>query len=138
MTRREALEDVGFLDETFFMYGEDIDWCQRFQKAGWKRLYFTGAAAIHYGGGSSSNAPVRFYIEQQRAILQYFKKHHNLIERRGFLVSMWIYHVVRIVGHGINYLLPGSNREDVVLKMKRSMASIRWLLGVEANPLGGN
>jgi len=129
MTRRNALDDVGYLDETFFMYGEDIDWCRRFYNAGWKRVYFADAAAIHFGGGSSSNAPIRYYVEQQRAVLQYFRKHHSLLSQTGFIGSLWFYHLARILGHGSKYLLSASNHANLGFKIKRSVACIRWLLG---------
>ena len=77
LVRREALNEVGLLDEAFFMYGEDMDWCKRFWAGGWKVTFVPSAEAIHYGGASSANAPVRFYIERQRADLQYWKKHHT-------------------------------------------------------------
>jgi hypothetical protein len=70
MVRREALDQVGLLDESHFIYGEDIDWCKRFHKAGWKVVFFPAAQAIHYGGASSSSAPIKFYIEKQKANLQ--------------------------------------------------------------------
>jgi GT2 family glycosyltransferase len=129
LTRRSALDAVGPLDESFFMYGEDIDWCRRFGDAGWKRVYFAGAASIHYGGGSSSNAPIRFYVEQQRALLQYFSKHHNLANRAGLVASLWVYHLARVFGHGLSYLTPGAKRESPGPKIRRSVACIRWLMG---------
>jgi len=129
MTRRKALDEVGYLDDTFFMYGEDIDWCKRFHDAGWKCVYFAGAAAIHFGEGSSSQAPIRFYVEQQRALLRYFRKHHNLLSQFGLIGSLWLYHVARILGHGSKYLLSASNHANLAFKIKRSVASIRWLLG---------
>lgn len=48
MVRREALEAVGSLDERFFLYFEDTDWCRRFWQAGWRVVYFTGAKMVHY------------------------------------------------------------------------------------------
>lgn len=128
MTRRRTLEDVGLLDERFFMYGEDIDFSRRVHDAGWKRLFLADAAAVHYGGGSSSNAPVRFYIEQQKANLQYFRKHHGFAAQMGFLGSAWLYHVVRIVGHGFEYVC----RRDRTVggKIQQSAACVRWLLGL--------
>src|SRR5665648_483189 len=54
MVRRKALEQVGPLDEQFFIYSEDIDWCRRFCDADWEIVFFPEAKAIHYGGGSSS------------------------------------------------------------------------------------
>ncbi len=131
MTRKSALDQVGFLDERFFMYGEDIDWCKGYHAAGWKRVYLAGAAAIHYGGGSSANAPIRFYIEQHRAMSLYFKKHHNLLNQFGFMGSLWIYHLARIFGHGLRSLFSNPSNEQRVFKIKRSVACLRWLLGIK-------
>jgi len=53
MVRREAQKEVGFLDENFFFYGEDLDWCFRFKEKGWKVLYNPKVKIIHYKGASS-------------------------------------------------------------------------------------
>jgi GT2 family glycosyltransferase len=136
MTRRNALREVGGLDERFFMYGEDIDWCRRFRNAKWKNVYLAEASSVHYGGGSSSNSPVRFYIEKHRANFQYFKKHHNPFAQIGFWVDVFLFHVVRIVGHGFRYLLPGCDRNERSYKIKRSMACLGWLLGLRPDAIG--
>jgi GT2 family glycosyltransferase len=48
MVRRSAIEKVGLLDERYFLYFEDTDWCRRFWQAGWRVVYFTGAKMVHY------------------------------------------------------------------------------------------
>jgi len=48
MVRKEAMEQVGLLDDTFFMYGEDLDWSYRLTKAGWKIWYFAETKIIHH------------------------------------------------------------------------------------------
>lgn len=53
MVRRETLNQVGILDEDFFFYGEDIDWCYRIKEAGWKVTYNPSTKIIHYEGVSS-------------------------------------------------------------------------------------
>jgi GT2 family glycosyltransferase len=53
MIRSAALKEVGLLDENFFFYGEDIDWCFRFKEKGWKVLYYPKVKIIHYKGASS-------------------------------------------------------------------------------------
>jgi GT2 family glycosyltransferase len=52
LVRREAMQRVGLLDEDFFFYGEETDWCRRFAQAGWKLGLTPVGEIIHYGGGS--------------------------------------------------------------------------------------
>jgi GT2 family glycosyltransferase len=56
LIRREALDDVGPLDERFWMYGEDLDWCRRFWDHGWQVLYWPGATVVHVKGGSATKS----------------------------------------------------------------------------------
>lgn len=95
LVRKEAFERVGLLDEDFFIYAEDLDWCRRCWNAGWRVVFFPGSQAIHYRGGSSANDPARFAAEQQRALLQYWEKHHGSIGRLGIRVIIRFRHLVR-------------------------------------------
>jgi GT2 family glycosyltransferase len=128
MVRREALEEVGLLDERFFMYGEDIDWSYRFHLAGWKRVYFSGASALHYGAASSSAAPVRFYAEMQRANLQFWKKHHTRLEVFAHEATLWLHLAIRIVGYAFVYMFVKSSRTETSMKIDRSLKlmTMRW------------
>lgn len=53
MVRTKAMQQVGYFDEDYFMYGEDIDWCYRFWQKGWKIMYHPSVKVIHYKGASS-------------------------------------------------------------------------------------
>jgi len=114
VVRREALNQVGLLDGRFFIYSEDIDWCRRFWNAGWEVAFFPGSQAIHYRGGSSSNAPVKFAIEQDRAVLQYWKKYHQIPSQVAILFIMALKHVLRI-GAGVLFLLIRSSKKTNTL-----------------------
>ena len=131
MARREALDQVGLLDERFFMYGDDLDWSMRFHLAGWRVVFYSEAEALHYGGASSANAPVRFYIEMQRANFQYWKKFHGNVSFFFYLLTVWLNHAVRTIGYGLVYLTKRSLRSIALFKMKRSFACIRWLMGLK-------
>lgn len=74
--RRAAMERVGLFDEAFFMYGEDLDYCQRMRQAGWKVLYHPGAAVTHYLGVSSATNPDRALREFYRAMRLFYRKHY--------------------------------------------------------------
>jgi GT2 family glycosyltransferase len=75
MVRREAVEQVGLLDEAFWMYGEDIDWAYRIKRAGWKVLYYPRVTALHVKRAASRNNP-RTRLEFQRASLIFYRKHY--------------------------------------------------------------
>jgi len=128
LVRREALDGVGLLDESFFMYAEDMDWCRRFWKGGWKVIYVPSAEAIHYGGASSGNAPVRFYIEKQRADLQYWKKHHSSVAVGCYFLILCLQQVLRAIGYTLAFGLKKKNRSAYRAKISRSMACLRWML----------
>lgn len=129
MIPRAALQQVGGLDERFFMYGEDIDWCQRFHEAGWRVVFFPNAEALHYGAASSGEAPTRFYVEMRRANLQYFRKHHGRLGAVGYQLAIWIHELVRVAVYSVVYRCSRRRRPDAAIKATRSVYCLRWLLG---------
>jgi len=95
--RREALDQVGLLDEELFMYGDDVDWCRRARNAGWEVVFYPGAKAIHDRGKTTVAYPVRFAIAQQRSVLHYWKKHHAVLGVIGIRTIMLLHHGLRYV-----------------------------------------
>jgi GT2 family glycosyltransferase len=75
--RRAAIEQVGMLDEDFFMYGEDIDWCYRFKQAGWVNYYYPKTQILHLKGASSKRKPVKIVYEFHRAMWLFHRKHYK-------------------------------------------------------------
>jgi hypothetical protein len=126
--RRQALDKVGPLDEEFFMYGEDIDWCYRFHQAEERVVFFAETQAIHVGGASSAVAPIRFSVEKQRANWQVFRKHFGFAKRFGLLFAEILHNATRAVGYGVLYALKQSDRSESLLKYRRSVACLGWLI----------
>lgn len=137
VVRRTALDRVGLLDPQFFMYGEDVDWCYRFHQAGEQMVFFADAEAIHYGGASSANAPLRFYLENCRANWQYWRKHHGWLSQMAFLASSGTYHLVRFLGFAAMYLVRPSQRQESLAKLHRSSVCLQWVSQPQRNPLEG-
>jgi len=77
MVRSTAIKEVGLLDETFFMYGEDIDWCYRIKAANWKIIYLGDAQIIHYKGASSNKKNIKLIYEFYRAMYIFYNKHYK-------------------------------------------------------------
>ncbi|HHE71027.1 MAG TPA: glycosyltransferase family 2 protein, partial [Chloroflexi bacterium] len=62
LVRRETIDEVGPLDEGFFMYSEELDWCRRIRGAGWRIAYEPAAEVVHYGGKSSDQVVAQRHI----------------------------------------------------------------------------
>ncbi|NOU73876.1 glycosyltransferase [Paenibacillus sp. LMG 31458] len=89
LIRREAIEQVGVLDEEFFMYGEDIDWCYRIKEAGWVNYYYPRTQIIHHKGASSRRKPFKIIYEFHRAMILFHKKHYR--KKYSWLTNAMVY-----------------------------------------------
>lgn len=84
MVRKKVLDQVGYFDERFFMYAEDIDLCQRIHAAGWHLYYLADVDIIHLEGGASDKAPSEFSILMMcESISKLMKKNYG---RKGELI----------------------------------------------------
>jgi N-acetylglucosaminyl-diphospho-decaprenol L-rhamnosyltransferase len=77
LVRREAIGQVGLLDTSFFLFGEEVDWCYRFRRSGWTVLFVPGAECRHVGGASHGGMLFR---ENLRGHLRFFAKHRGARE----------------------------------------------------------
>ena len=90
MVRKAAMDQVGLLDEDYFMYGEDIDWCYRFHQAGWKIYYVPTTSIIHFRGESGRGVPLRILYRKSRAMSIFVNKH---MARRFRFFPLWLLQV---------------------------------------------
>lgn len=74
--RRAAIEQVGLLDESFFMYGEDLDWAYRIKQAGWK-IYYHPQVTVRHVKRAASRRSKKAQFEFQRAMLIFYRKHYR-------------------------------------------------------------
>jgi len=84
--RREALDQVGLMDENFFMYAEETDLCYRIKKQDWSVYFFPKAQIIHYGRQSTKAQSSKMFIELHKSYRIFFKKHFGTIS----LVYLWV------------------------------------------------
>jgi GT2 family glycosyltransferase len=78
LVRREALVEVGLLDEVYWLYMEDLDWCYRFHQHGWKVLYDGGATFVHVKGGTSGKLrATRQNVAFHRGMGRFYRKFHG-------------------------------------------------------------
>lgn len=82
MVRAEAVVEVGLMDEGFWMYCEEIDWCWRMRKAGWPALCVPTARVVHHAGRSTGQVGVTSFVALWRSRLRLYDKHYPPSKRR--------------------------------------------------------
>ena len=106
MVRKAAMDQVGLLDEDYFMYGEDIDWCYRFHQAGWKIYYVPTTEIIHFRGESGRGTPLKILYRKSQAMSIFVNKH---MARRYRFFPLWLLQV-GIALHGTFRFLARTGR----------------------------
>ena len=85
--RKKAIDDVGLMDEDYFMYCEDIDYCYRMNGKGWKIYYLPETSIIHYKGESTKKTNINYAINFNKSLYLFYKKHFH---KKSFFVFSWI------------------------------------------------
>jgi len=115
MVRRKAWEEVGLMDENFFLFYEEMEWCYRMKKMGWKVFYYPDAEIIHHWSKSIVQVPYIVSLESTKSKLYYFSKQNHgiyfLLIRVLFLLELSL----KISIYGCILSLRGEKRE-VILK----------------------
>jgi GT2 family glycosyltransferase len=120
LVRREAYQAVGGLDEGYFMYAEEVDWCYSMRRHGWQVWYQPEARVIHLGGASSAGRRTRREADLYRSRIRFFRKHYG--GRSAQLLKTQIYLLTAIKGifHGALRGLSGG-------RYGRPVVSLRYL-----------
>ena len=104
LIRRACLDAVGPLDERFFVYAEDIDWCFQAWRCGWKVRFWPGVSLIHFGSSSASQVTDKTFM-LYRNELEFFRKNHPAVTVLVFFAAMTVrlglstaYQAIRFLG----------------------------------------
>lgn len=104
-TRKSVIDQVGMLDEEFFMYGEDLDWCWRIKEVGYKIMYYPKVQITHFKYGASKNVPFRVIGWAHTAMKIFYRKHYaakypwifNLLVYLGINIRMTLIYILNLV-----------------------------------------
>lgn len=77
MARRSMIDEIGVLDEEYFLYMEETDWCRRMKSGGWERFYVPGAEVIHRFGGSPGNTAAAMLLRHLESRFIYYRRHFS-------------------------------------------------------------
>jgi len=128
MIRQEVIKKVGLLDERFFLFGEEVDWCRRIKENGWKVFFTPNAQIIHYGGQSSKQQSRKNLIESHKARQQYFQKYYG---STGVYLSKMIFGfgvLLRIMACFPILLLGNEKKRQAKERLKLFSATLKWYL----------
>lgn len=114
MVRKEVLDKTGGFDESFFMYGEDIDLSYRIQEAGYNNLYFADCPIIHFKGESTRKGTLNYVRLFYGAMAIFARKHYGGMSAGIFSfcihLAIWIRALFSAAGHFLRYLMKGIAR----------------------------
>jgi GT2 family glycosyltransferase len=120
LMRKSTLDEVGPLDERFFMYSEEMDWCYRAKKLGWQVVHFPEAQVVHHEGKSSEQVlPVR-HVQFQRSKVLFFDKYYGRLRGETLRVYLLATYLWQAVVEGLKWLV-GHKRD-----LRRQRVSAYW------------
>jgi N-acetylglucosaminyl-diphospho-decaprenol L-rhamnosyltransferase len=111
LVRGTAVQQVGLMDEQFWMYGEDLDWAKRIKDAGWRVVYYPKVTVLHVKRASSRQNP-RAQVEFYRAMLIFYYKHYR--RETGWLLHLFI--ILGIALKGGPAVWPDARAGEAILK----------------------
>jgi GT2 family glycosyltransferase len=120
LVRRTALERVGLLDERFYMYVEEVDWCLRFKQAGWQVLFLPAARALHHGGASARLRPEPIRARLYWSKWLYFRKHHGRLTAAVFRAGIVAASSAKLIAWLGPCLLASPDRRALAWRQVRS------------------
>ncbi len=128
LLRKSLIDEIGLLDERFFVYAEETDLCRRSQSAGWKNLYTPGAEIIHYEAGSSRLTAAGSFILLHESLHKYAKKYFSPASARIFVALLFTGAVLRMVV----WMGAALIRRNEYTAGRRSVyiGVVKWYLGI--------
>lgn len=124
LVRQKAIEAVGMLDEQFFIYGEETDWCYRFKQAGWKVMFTPMAEIIHFGGQSSRKVKGEMLIQLRLSILKFIRKHHGWLKHKIACLLTIAFFAIRMPGWLFLYLFRGEKKMQARVRFQAYLWAI--------------
>jgi N-acetylglucosaminyl-diphospho-decaprenol L-rhamnosyltransferase len=125
LVRREAFEDVGGLDEGYFMYAEEVDWCYAMRVKGWQVWYQPAAKVIHLGGGSSRNRRPQREGDLYRSRVRFFRKHYGNGVACLLKLQIYGFTAIKIVFHRLLRLVSGGRWGRPIVSMRHLITELK-------------
>jgi len=121
LVRYETMDDIGLLDEDYFFFYEETDWCYRMKRGGWQVVYIPEAEIYHYGAKSSDHINTRTRIESWRSQYIYFNKNYHLSQQARFF--LYVLGFLTVLKNLLEYSIL-----NIILVGSRKRSRMRWIM----------
>lgn len=108
LVRREVLDQAGLFDSNYFMYQEEVDWCYRIRRAGWRIVYYPHAHITHYGGRSADQVSEEMLLAQVRSRLYFMRKHCGRASAACLNLLLLLQNLTRVPFVWLAPVMPGT------------------------------
>lgn len=115
LIRREAYEQLGGMDEGYFMYAEEVDLCYAMQKQGWEVWYQPTARVLHHGGGSSRNRRTAREGDLYQSRVRFFRKNYGVLQAEILKTFIYMITIVKWAVHGMLRIFSRGQRGRTVI-----------------------
>jgi hypothetical protein len=112
LLRCEVFEQVGGMDEIYWMYSEETDWCYRVKQAGWKIYYLPQVAIAHVRGASTCQRRSEMEAQLYRSKVRFFTKNYGPVSGKKLRILFWLVFLLRELASRFMLLIPPSARGD--------------------------
>jgi len=127
LVRRQAYQIIGGIDERYFMYAEEVDWCQSMQESDWEVWYQPKAEIIHHGGGSSLGRRTRREGDLYQSRVLFFSKHYGKNRTRALKAMIYTITTIKFMIHNGVRLLSGNKLGRRVISPKELSAKLKGI-----------
>jgi len=133
LVRKSAIEQIGLMDERFFVYGEETDWCYRFKQAGWRILFTPNAHIIHLSGASSEQIKSEMVLQLRASILLFLKKHKGRFSYGLACLFVGLFFLLRVFFWLVRAIVSKRMRHSCLRTAKTyASGALKALLGWQA------
>jgi N-acetylglucosaminyl-diphospho-decaprenol L-rhamnosyltransferase len=127
---RDALDQVGLLDEDYFIYSEEVDLCYRLRQAGWRLYWLPQAVVIHYGGQSTRQMAAAMFLHLYQGKVLYFRKHHGQPAAQLYKLILLIAALARLLLSPLAWLVRPPQRHQHLALASHYRRLVRALPGM--------
>lgn len=128
MVRREVIEQIGLMDEHFFLFAEEADWCYRIRRNGWKIYFDADAEVIHFWGQSVKLSLANTALESRKSTYLFFMKHYGRLSALSYRVMVFLFIGLRIPVYWVWQCLRLADRSRVRAALRQCPEMLRWAI----------